>query len=69
MNNLNFFQMTWGDLFVSAGMDNITDYIPGVLDDAPKLKKMIARIKNDNPRIKDWVQKRPLLTGFVAPFE
>ena len=62
------FQMTWGDIFIGAGMENVSNYLPEVLDEAPKLKSLIEKIKKDNPEIKECLQNRPPLSGFAAVF-
>ena len=61
--------MTWGDIFISAGMDNVSSYLPGLFNETPKLKSLVEKVKNYNPEIKEWLQNRPPIGGFTAPFE
>lgn len=55
--------MTWVDVFVAAYLDQYEELMEGLLDEAPKLQELLARIRC-LPDIKDWVETRPPLHKF-----
>lgn len=57
--------MTWVDVFVAAYLDQYVDLIDGLLEEAPKLQELLARVRS-LPAIQEWIEARPALHDFES---
>ncbi|KAK8402146.1 hypothetical protein O3P69_001317 [Scylla paramamosain] len=58
-------KMTWVDVFVAAYLDQYVDMIDGLLEEAPKLQELLARVRS-LPSIQEWLEARPALHEFES---
>ena len=58
--------MTWVDIFTACVVDLLKDYIPGLLENYPKVKALHEKISS-HPRIAEWIEERPLYSPFENP--
>lgn len=58
-------KMTWVDVFVAAYLDQYVDLIDGLLEEAPKLQELLARVRS-LPAIQEWIEARPALHDFES---
>lgn len=59
-------EMTWVDLFVACCLDQYEAMVEGLLDEAPKLQELLARVRCLYP-IQTWIEERPPPHKFEDP--
>ena len=61
--------MTWADICVASCLDNMENYMPGLLNEFPRARGLLDTIR-ELPEIKQYLSERSSdLAPFEAPFE